>query len=103
MHGDDMEIVASPVVTHGHIERSVRLHQCHEQALRKRSGAWPLLNDLTLVKDPESLLSGDAALVGPEQRMVAPLDAAAPRCSSNGGKSEHPTCEGVMDGKPQSV
>jgi hypothetical protein len=62
-----------------------------------------LLNDLARVDDLEGLLAGDATLVGPKERMVAPLDATGPSCCSNGGKIEHSTLEEVRDTKLQSV
>lgn len=103
MNGDDMQIIASSVIADGHVKGPVRLYRRHQQALREGSGPRPLFNDLTVVDDLEGLLPGDAALVGPEQRMVPPLDTTGPRCCSNAGKFEHSAREEVMDRKPQSV
>lgn len=98
MNGDDMEVIPRPVVPDGHVKRPVRCYHGHQQALRKRLGPWPLLDDLTPVDDLESLLASDATLVGSEQRMVAPFDASGPRCGSNGMKSEHSVVEDLWAG-----
>jgi hypothetical protein len=55
------------------------------------------------VENPEGLLPRDAALVGAEQGVLAPLDTAYPRCGPNGLGSEHSPGEVLMSGKLQPV
>lgn len=93
MNGDDVEIVASPVVADGHVERSVGLNRCHHQTLRVGPGTGSLLDNLPGLNGPKGLLSGDPSLVSSEQRVVAPLDAPGLRGCANGVESKHHTTE----------
>jgi len=91
--GDDVNVVSSLVVAQGHVQGFAGLDLCHHQTLRKGLGPSMLLNDLSFLDDPQSLLSADASLVGPPQRVVAPLDALG-----SGGCSDLAEVEGHKNG-----
>ena len=79
-----MEVVPGLIVAYGDVEQAVRLNYRHQQALRVGLGPRPLLNNLARFDDLKGLLSGDASLIGSEQRVVAPFDAPDPRGCANG-------------------
>jgi len=97
-----MEIIASPVVTDGHVEGSARLHHRHEQAFGERPGPRSLLDDLPLMDDSKGLLPPDPSLVGAEECMIPPLDASGPSCGLNGVKSEHSNARELFNSEEAS-
>jgi hypothetical protein len=60
----------------------VFLH-AHEQTLGKGFGSWALLDDVPLGQYPYGLRSRNAALLCPEERMIAPRNASGAGCGSN--------------------
>jgi hypothetical protein len=60
----------------------VFLH-AHEQTLGKGFGSRALLDDVPLGQYPYGLRSGNAALLCPEEGMVAPRNAPGAGCGSN--------------------
>ena len=88
MDCDDMQAATSVIITQRDVKWSSGFHHSHHEALWERSGARTLLNDPTFFQNPEGLIARDAALLCPEQSVVAPPDATGAGCLSDSRKIE---------------
>jgi hypothetical protein len=86
VHGDDVEIIAPPVIGKGDVERAVGFDQAHHQTLGIGPGSGLLIEYLSFEDHPQGLGSGNPSLGGTHQGLIAPEDALRARCSADCGK-----------------
>jgi hypothetical protein len=83
MDGNDIETVIGCIVAHRDVQGLIVFLHAHEQALGKGFGSRALFDDFSLGQYPYGLRSGNAALLCPEESMIAPRHASGAGCGSH--------------------